>query len=50
MMENNEPICIKDFETLAKERLPSGEFGFYALGANDNQTLGESTAAFNRYY
>lgn len=45
---NNEPVCISDFETLAKERLPKAVFSYYASAANDKQTLFESTEAFKR--
>ncbi|XP_028395423.1 hydroxyacid oxidase 1-like [Dendronephthya gigantea] len=45
---NNEPICISDFEMLAKERLPKAVFDYYASAANDKQTLFKSTAAFKR--
>jgi hypothetical protein len=45
---NLEPICINDFEVFAKELLPKGAFSYYALAANDTQTLGESIAAFKR--
>ena len=51
-MENytpiDEPICVEDYEILARECLPKGAYSYYALGANDLQTLEESTAALKR--
>ncbi|XP_028390625.1 hydroxyacid oxidase 1-like isoform X2 [Dendronephthya gigantea] len=45
---NHEPVCVSDFEIFAKEHLQKDAFNYYASGANDMQTVGESTAAFKR--
>lgn len=45
---HHEPVCVNDFEIIAKERLPKMAFDYYMTAANDEQTYRESTMAFQR--
>ncbi|XP_062981383.1 2-Hydroxyacid oxidase 1 [Elgaria multicarinata webbii] len=42
------PICIADFEQLAKKNLRKSVYDYYKSGADDQQTLAENVAAFSR--
>jgi isopentenyl diphosphate isomerase/L-lactate dehydrogenase-like FMN-dependent dehydrogenase len=43
------PVNLRDFEALAKEKMSSVAFHYYAGGAGDEETLRENQAAFARY-
>src|SRR3954468_6732066 len=43
------PVNVADYERLAEQALEPGIFGYVAGGANDEWTLGENVAAFNRW-
>ena len=43
-----QPLNLRDFEDLARERVPPGPFAYYAGGAMDGVTLAENEAAFAR--
>ena len=43
------PICIKDFEERAKQKLTRNAYNYYASGADGQQTLKENEHAFKRY-
>ena len=45
----NELLNVWDYERAAEERLEPGAFGYFAGGANDEWTLRENVAAFNRW-
>ncbi|XP_065057784.1 2-Hydroxyacid oxidase 1-like [Rhopilema esculentum] len=45
---NSQPICIKDLEDFALKALPKNAYGYYASGADDEQTLRDNTNAFKR--
>jgi 4-hydroxymandelate oxidase len=42
------PLNLFEIETLARERLPQATWDYYASGANDEVTLRENRAAFER--
>jgi isopentenyl diphosphate isomerase/L-lactate dehydrogenase-like FMN-dependent dehydrogenase len=44
-----EPLNVWDYERLAEARLEPGAFGYVAGGANDEWTLRENRAAFERW-
>lgn len=44
----SEPVNLFDFEALARERLPSTAYDYYSSGANDEITLRENHAAYDR--
>jgi 4-hydroxymandelate oxidase len=43
-----EAISLEDFEALARQRLPKMAFDYYASGADDELTLHDNVAAFDR--
>ena len=43
-----EPVCLKDFESYAREYLPYYAFEFFAGGANEETTIRENLEAFKR--
>lgn len=43
-------LNLQDYELAALERLPAGAAGYYAGGANDEVTLRENRAAFDRLF
>ena len=43
------PICVKDFEILAKKSLPKNAYDYYSSGADEENTLKENVDAFKRY-
>lgn len=43
-----EPVCLKDFESYAREYLPNYAFEFFAGGANEETTIRENLEAFKR--
>ncbi|KAJ2784940.1 Hydroxyacid oxidase 1 [Coemansia interrupta] len=45
----NDPVCIKDLEHIAKGVMPSGAWGYYDSGANDEQTKYDNMSAFDSY-
>ncbi|KAJ1949573.1 Hydroxyacid oxidase 1 [Linderina pennispora] len=49
MEYSNGPVCIKDLERIASKVMPSGAWGYYDSGANDEQTKLDNMAAFDKY-
>ncbi len=45
---SQQPICLRDLETLVAERLDAGPLGYFAGGAGDERTLADNEAAFAR--
>ena len=43
-----QPINLFDYEAMAKEKLSQNAYGYYVSGANDEVTLRENRAAFDR--
>ena len=43
-----EPVCLKDFESYARQYLPNHAFEFFAGGANEETTIRENVEAFKR--
>ena len=43
------PVCVNDFEELARKTLPKYAYDFYASGANEEFTLKENCEAYKRY-
>lgn len=43
-----EPVCLKDFESYARQYLPNHAFEFFAGGANEETTIRENLEAFKR--
>ncbi len=43
-----EPVNLFEFEEIARDRLPSDAYDYYASGANDEVTLRENHAAYER--
>ena len=41
-------VCVSDFEEEAKKVLPKAVYDYYRSGADQQQTLEDNTAAFNR--
>ena len=48
VMSMAEPVCIKDFELLARGSLDDNAWNYYSSGANHQQTLAENTNAYSR--
>ncbi|KAL1922364.1 uncharacterized protein VTP21DRAFT_9903 [Calcarisporiella thermophila] len=44
-----EPICIDDFERLAKNILPPAAYGYYSSGADNEDSIRENVIAFSRW-
>ena len=42
------PVSVKDFENLAKDKLPKLAFDYYVSGSTDEQTLKDNCEAFKR--
>jgi 4-hydroxymandelate oxidase len=42
------PVCLADYETLARRRLDQTVYDYYAGGAGDERTLAENRRAFER--
>ena len=42
-------VCVSDYEEEARKTLPKAVFDYYRSGADQQQTLADNTAAFNRY-
>jgi isopentenyl diphosphate isomerase/L-lactate dehydrogenase-like FMN-dependent dehydrogenase len=45
----SEPLNVREYEALARERLAEGPYGYFAGGAGDEWTLAENVQAFNRW-
>ena len=43
------PVCVNDFEELARKTLPKYAYDFFASGANEELTLKENSEAYKRY-
>lgn len=41
--------CVSDFEEEAKKVLPKAVYDYYRSGADDQNTLKDNVAAFDRY-
>ncbi|KAJ2160818.1 Hydroxyacid oxidase 1 [Coemansia sp. RSA 552] len=46
---SSEPVCIADIERIAEKVMPSGAWGYYHSGANDEQTKHDNQDAFSQY-
>ena len=42
-------VCVSDYEVDAQKILPKAVYDYYRSGADQQQTLEDNTAAFNRY-
>lgn len=42
-------VCVSDFEEEAKKVLPKAVYDYYRSGADDQNTLADNVAAFDRY-
>jgi (S)-2-hydroxy-acid oxidase len=42
-------VCLKDFEEEAQHAMPKSSWDYYASGANDEETMADNEAAFDRY-
>ena len=42
------PVCMSDFEELARKTLPQYAYDFYASGANEEFTLKQNIQAYKR--
>ncbi|KAJ3601564.1 hypothetical protein NHX12_032532 [Muraenolepis orangiensis] len=42
-------VCVSDYEEEAKKSLPKAVYDYYRSGADQQQTLADNTAAFNRW-
>lgn len=45
----DKPVCIQDFEKIAKNKLSKTAFDYYVSGSNEEQTLNDNCNAFKRY-
>lgn len=43
-------VCVSDFEDEARRVLPKAVYDYYRSGADEQRTLADNTAAFNRWY
>ncbi|XP_028842781.1 2-Hydroxyacid oxidase 1 [Denticeps clupeoides] len=46
---SDRPVCVADFELLAKRALPKSVFDYYFSGADEQETLSDNEAAFSRW-
>lgn len=42
-------VCVADFEEEARKVLPKAVYDYYRSGADEQITLADNVAAFNRY-
>ena len=42
-------VCVSDFEKEAEKVLPKAVYDYYRSGADEQSTLADNVAAFNRY-
>lgn len=42
-------VCVSDFEEEAKKVLPKAVYDYYRSGADEENTLTDNVAAFDRY-
>ncbi|XP_071785500.1 2-Hydroxyacid oxidase 1-like [Asterias amurensis] len=49
MVSTQQPVCLGDFEGIARRRLTKNAFDYYQSGANDEQSLRDNVDAFQRY-
>ncbi|KAJ1967204.1 hypothetical protein H4R34_006416, partial [Dimargaris verticillata] len=42
------PVCVNDYEEIARHTLPRNAWDYYASGADSMQTLADNTAAFSK--
>ncbi|XP_022096711.1 hydroxyacid oxidase 1-like [Acanthaster planci] len=49
MAGGRNPVCLKDFEEIARINLPKNAFDYYQSGADAEQTLRDNEAAFRKY-
>ncbi|XP_051242944.1 hydroxyacid oxidase 1 [Dicentrarchus labrax] len=43
-------VCVSDFEEEARKVLPKAVYDYYCSGADEQRTLADNVAAFNRWY
>uniref|UniRef100_A0A3B4YWE3 (S)-2-hydroxy-acid oxidase n=1 Tax=Stegastes partitus TaxID=144197 RepID=A0A3B4YWE3_9TELE len=43
-------VCVSDFEEQARKVLPKAVYDYYRSGADEQKTLADNVAAFNRWY
>uniref|UniRef100_A0A665V5B7 (S)-2-hydroxy-acid oxidase n=2 Tax=Echeneis naucrates TaxID=173247 RepID=A0A665V5B7_ECHNA len=43
-------VCVSDFEEEARKILPKAVYDYYRSGADEQKTLADNVAAFNRWY
>ncbi|CAI5682387.1 2-Hydroxyacid oxidase 1 [Oreochromis niloticus] len=43
-------VCVSDFEEEARKVLPKAVYDYYRSGADEQKTLADNVAAFNRWY
>uniref|UniRef100_A0A3Q2V388 (S)-2-hydroxy-acid oxidase n=1 Tax=Haplochromis burtoni TaxID=8153 RepID=A0A3Q2V388_HAPBU len=43
-------VCVSDFEEEARKTLPKAVYDYYRSGADEQKTLADNVAAFNRWY
>lgn len=41
-------VCVSDFEEEARKTLPKAVYDYYRSGADEQKTLADNVAAFNR--
>jgi (S)-2-hydroxy-acid oxidase len=42
-------VCVSDFELVARQKLPTAFWDFFASGADDERALKRNVAAFSRF-
>jgi len=47
--EEPKPITIDELEAIAKQKLPSNVYNYYASGSDDQKCLKRNCDAFDRY-
>lgn len=48
-MTSIEPVCLSDFELIAKQKLPKGTYDFFKSGADEEITSRRNEQAFKKY-
>lgn len=48
IMSTQQPVCLGDFDGIARRRLAKNAFDYYQSGANDEQSLRDNVDAFQR--
>ena len=47
--QESKPITIDELEAIAKRKLPSNVYNYYACGSDDQKCLKRNRDAFDRY-